>query len=561
MGEAGAESERQGEALLRESCRVTAAAGGVVVLVSLLQEHVLALLLRTFRSGWRLCIQQVPASPDMFTSPLQAFLVVATALDTALPPPPVELRPLPGVAVNAEQARDVAALVERENALRTTSPPGDPYKVLVPGRTLTLPLAGGRFLAAVVDAESVSGGAGGAPRGGPPPTAAAGFLVPQGREHEWLFGSEEGQRKLASSCCAQRLVLICLGRGHIFAGASPAEVQQAVQSELSPLVLPLLPLAVRGAPKGAVPYLTTAEGLGERTLVAEQLSELSGLLMVEDVTFSEEGVETVLRRLVFAANPNLIQSEVRLRPDRTPDHTFLACDYQAALVAGLAVAAPALLAPGPRAAPATPPALCVVGLGGGALPLFLRNHLWLDVSVVELDAEVAKLAASAFAFPASPGAPAERLAVHIADGLRYVEGLPAGSLDALVLDVGSNDASLGMSCPPPAFLAPSFLAAAAAALKPHGCLALNCVARSEASFSGALQALQDVFPVLLQTECDSDDINRLLFARRTPLPVDGGDAAKALREARLAEWHAETDIEALCAGVRLVGGAGGDDLD
>jgi len=125
MGEEGEEGERQGAALLAECARC--AAGGVVAVVSLLQDHVLRLLLRTFRAGWALSIEQVPASPDMFTSPLQPFLVLArAAASAAATHPPVQLRTLPGVGVNAAQARDVRRLVESENAARGGGPVSSP---------------------------------------------------------------------------------------------------------------------------------------------------------------------------------------------------------------------------------------------------------------------------------------------------------------------------------------------------------------------------------------------------------------------------------------------------
>jgi precorrin-6B methylase 2 len=566
MGEPGTESERQGGALLAECCRVLAP-GGSVVIVSLLQEHVAALLLRTFRAGWALSIAQVPASPDMFVSPLQPFLVTARKAAeppcTASPPAAVQLRSLPGVTVNAEQARCVRALVARENAGRAAPagalPPsatasatvGDPYIALHPGRSLTQSLAGRRFSATVVDA--VADGSSETPASGPrpPQREAAVFLVPQGREHEWLFGSDPGRLHLASSCGVRRLVVISLGRGCAF-GSS-----EAVQSELSPLVLPLLPAASRAAPRGAVPILSTAEGLGERRQVASVESPLSGTLLVEDVTFPAEDGDgdgsgsVTLRRLIFAAQPNLIQSEARMRFDggaAAADHSHLSCEYQAAIVAGLAVAAPALMAARLGDDCASPrPRVCVIGLGGGGLPCFLATHFAVHVTAVELDPAVAQLAADTFGF--SPG-PA--LALHVGDGLAYVASLPPASLDALVVDAGSNDASLAMSCPPPAFLERPFLAAAAAALRPGGCLAVNCVARGSDSFALARGALRAVFPVVLAADSMADDVNQVYFARAEAPAVYGAEAASALRAARTRGWDPETNIEELVLGVREI---------
>ena len=62
--------------------------------------------------------------------------------------------------------------------------------------------------------------------------------------------------------------------------------------------------------------------------------------------------------------------------------------------------------------------------------------------------------------------------------------------DFLIIDAGSGDASLPMSCPPPSFLEPGVLKSMAAALKPQGLLAMNCVSRSDAAFREAVAAVQ-----------------------------------------------------------------------
>lgn len=61
----------------------------------------------------------------------------------------------------------------------------------------------------------------------------------QGREHEWLFATAEGQWAVAADCMSKRVILVVLNRGHTFKGTA------AVNKELSPLVrcmsLPVLP--------------------------------------------------------------------------------------------------------------------------------------------------------------------------------------------------------------------------------------------------------------------------------------------------------------------------------
>lgn len=71
-----------------------------------------------------------------------------------------------------------------------------------------------------------------------------------------------------------------------------------------------------------------------------------------------------------------------------------------------------------------------------------------------------------------------------------IQPQPEQLFDFLVIDAGSGDASLPMSCPPPSFLEPGVLHSMAAALKPQGLLAMNCVSRSEPAFKAAVAAVQ-----------------------------------------------------------------------
>ena len=63
-----------------------------------------------------------------------------------------------------------------------------------------------------------------------------------------------------------------------------------------------------------------------------------------------------------------------------------------------------------------------------------------------------------------------------------------------VIDVDTKDSSLGMSCPPAAFLAPDYLRCLRASLDGNGILIVNIVARSEELYDGAIKSLEAVFP-------------------------------------------------------------------
>ena len=52
------------------------------------------------------------------------------------------------------------------------------------------------------------------------------FLVGlKGREHEWVFGSAEGQRQLAAQCGSRRVMIVSLGRGHTFPALPTLQVR------------------------------------------------------------------------------------------------------------------------------------------------------------------------------------------------------------------------------------------------------------------------------------------------------------------------------------------------
>lgn len=63
-------------------------------------------------------------------------------------------------------------------------------------------------------------------------------------------------------------------------------------------------------------------------------------------------------------------------------------------------------------------------------------------------------------------------------------------LDLLVVDAGSGDASVPMSCPPAPFLESKFLGDAIQVLNPGGMLAVNCVSRAAEPYRAAVKALQ-----------------------------------------------------------------------
>ena len=118
----------------------------------------------------------------------------------------------------------------------------------------------------------------------------------------YLFATEDGLRQIAASASCARLVVVTLNsrEGHIFG------TLEAVQEELSPAVLDF-------APEGntqKIPFMTTSDSLGNRSIVARGLLSGGDAYLVEE---HEENDGNLVRRLVFAANTNVIQTEVKLR--------------------------------------------------------------------------------------------------------------------------------------------------------------------------------------------------------------------------------------------------------
>jgi hypothetical protein len=136
--------------------------------------------------------------------------------------------------------------------------------------------------------------------------ATAVFLIPAGRETEFLFSSKQGLRSIAESAQTARLIAVSFGRMHCFAS------QQAVQEELT-FVVQLLGKQGRFlkanqlANMQAIPFMAL-DGIGKRNILIQGESEVSGKYLVEQVTAGGQQV----RRLYFMNNPFVIQSEVVL---------------------------------------------------------------------------------------------------------------------------------------------------------------------------------------------------------------------------------------------------------
>ncbi|KAL1022484.1 hypothetical protein UPYG_G00028340 [Umbra pygmaea] len=522
--EEGALAER----MLTEVGRVLGV-GGRYVCVTLAQESVIKMAVEHFAQvGWavRLHCLGDPESQEDSSFALPVFVLVCTKFRQPMPMPILEMcQGEDGAPVRLRVVSDLLSVVRERQAyamlrqrLRTgTDATSSPSLTLCHA-----PTGQPRYTLIVQDCSP----------GAKVPRANhfAIFIVPQGRESDWLYGSVEGRGQLAASANFRRLIVVAMHRDQEYTD------MQAVQSELSSMVMELAP---PGMPANQqIPFLSVGGELGWREVVTRGTSELSGQYSVEDVR-GEDG--HLYRRLVFLGNEGVVQSESRLtdpsatvsssqkkkksrrkaKPSASPpnstsslipggahavDKGFLCCAHHRVMVAGLA-----LLGVGSEHLKDDPVTVLLVGLGGGGLPQFLRDFVpGARVEVVELDPAVLEVAQGWFGFT-----PDDRLTVTLGDGLERINDLERGGnqYDVIMFDVDSKDASLGMSCPPPAFVETSFLQKVGKMLTPRGMFMLNLVCRDSALKKSVLIGVRAVFPRVLSRVIDGE-VNEVLLCSR-----------------------------------------------
>ncbi|KAM9386170.1 eEF1A lysine and N-terminal methyltransferase [Pholidichthys leucotaenia] len=513
-------SEEEGalaKKMLSEVGRVLSV-GGRYVCVTLAQESVIKLAVEHFvELGWAVrlhCLQEESrADKDSFALPV--FVLVCTKFRQPMPMPILEMcLGEDGAPVRHAKVFELLSAVREHQAysvlrkrLRTSTDANSNLSLTLCHAKTGLP----RYTLTVQDS----------PPGTkvPRPNQFAIFIVPQGSETAWLYSSNEGRRQLAASANFHRLVIVSMHRNQEYTD------MQAVQSELSPVVMDLAP---PGMPANhQVPFLSVGGDLGWREEVSRGVSQLSGEYCVENVK-GEDG--ELYRRLVFLSNAALVQSESRLVSSNTMssqkkknkkkakataaqvttstslsvDSGFLCCAHHEVMVAGLA-----MLGLGTEQNKDVPVSLLLVGLGGGGLPQFLRNFVpSAAVEVVELDPVVLEVAKQWFGFQ-----PDDRLTVTIGDGLERICALEkeGGQLfDAIMFDVDNKDSTLGMSCPPAAFVETPILKKVRNLLTPKGLFMLNLACRDPALRKSVLMRVRAVFPAILSRKIE-EEINEVLL--------------------------------------------------
>ncbi|EHB17542.1 Methyltransferase-like protein 13 [Heterocephalus glaber] len=504
--------------------------GGRYLCISLAQAHVLKKAVGHFsREGWMVRVHQVASSQDQaleseprFSLPVFAFVMT-------------KFRPVPGSALQIFElcAQEQGKPVRLESAERLAEAVQERQQYAwLCGQlrckaglgSVSLDLCSGdtgepRYTLHVVDSPAVKPSR---------DNRFAIFIIPQGRETEWLFGMEEGRKQLAASAGFRRLITVALHRGQQY------DSMDSIQAELSARVMELAPAGMPAQQQ--VPFLSVGGDIGVRTVQHQDCSPLSGDYVIEDVQGDDR---RYFRRLIFLSNRNVVQSEARLlkdvphraqkkrkkdkkkqwpvetsedlppAPEQSIDKSYLCCEHHKAMIAGLA------LLRNPELLLETPLALLVVGLGGGSLPLFVHDHFPKSyVDAVEIDPSMLEVATQWFGFSQS-----DRMKVHIADGLDYISSLAGGEArthyDVIMFDADSKDPALGMSCPPPGFVDRPFLQKVKSILTQEGVFILNLVCRDLGLKDSVLAGLKAVFPLLYVRRIEGE-VNEILFCQLHP---------------------------------------------
>ncbi|XGW26319.1 hypothetical protein V3C99_007159 [Haemonchus contortus] len=305
------------------------------------------------------------------------------------------------------------------------------------------------------------------------------FVVPLGREGEWIFSTVKGRQTLR---------------------------KQAEKDELGPFASRFDPREIGNL----IDFLSTGS-VDVRETRASGESSMNGKWTVEDVVV--DGQE--YRRLVFLSSSNIVQSEALLKSKKggkkAVDLENLSCDHHILMLSGLA-----LLPSNPLQEPtAAQLKMAVLGLGGGLLASFLlRNLNKATVEGVELDGDLVNVAVQWFALPSHDA----RLSVKVMDAVVYLEQISARDerekLDIMFVDLAGPVHESGLSCPPAIFLTDPVLCNMKNSLNSNGVIAMNLVTRDEEVALNAKRSMAAHFPTLYSIRSE-EDVNEVLLACTT----------------------------------------------
>ncbi|XP_063922561.1 eEF1A lysine and N-terminal methyltransferase homolog [Zophobas morio] len=479
---------------------------GRYICVTLLQEHILQALLDYFpNNNWMFrvvrCFEAENKAIENGENTMPVFVVICTKFK-ALPRRILEVNFSTGDKMQRfETTEDV--MVHVANVQRAAFVCSSIKRTTIQEDEISLDLYKGeiskpRFTVYVVDIKPEASNA-----------QYAAFIVPQGREAEWLFSTKSGRQHLTKVTKTNRLAIVTMHRGHNFG------TFEQVQTELNETVCNLAPSSLKNK---KIPYLSLGSDVGSRSIKVEGKSDFSGPYVVEDVQIDSNK----FRRLFYLSSQLVIQSEAKLKTIKTKksakeivDLTHLTCRHH------VYMSVAAHLATRKR----QPSSVAVVGLGGGGLCSFLYKFLpKTRITAVDIDPEMLEVATKWFGLVQN-----ERLKVVIQDGVEFLGKMAAAGerWDAVLFDVDSKDSSIGMSCPPQQFLEEEVLDNVAKLVADSGFFVLNLVLRECSLRPAIVDKLRRKFKTVVSYKL-AEDLNEVLVCGGEK--VDFGDVKKRFGE-------------------------------
>ncbi|CAD0196413.1 unnamed protein product [Chrysodeixis includens] len=461
--------------------------GGRFVCITLLQSHILSKLLEVFcDNAWMFrvvrCHEAEEKNAENGDGPtLPVFVVVATKF-RAMPQQILEVCMAGDKMMRVQTADEVKSYVK--SAQDTAFVTNGLAKTSLDENEVSLDLMqpgddNPRYTLYVVDQKRSQA-----------INKYAVFIVPQGRESEWLFGTPAGRRQLQDSARFGRLIVAALRRGHTFASLD------AVKEELAHAAKMLTPLGYTGQ----IPFLSLGSDVGRRVKVFEGSSQFSGGYVVEDVDV--EGATH--RRLEFLDNQFLVQSEAKMKTIKKKNKTKLVVDF------GYISLYHSFMCVGVQLSKVTDLSnVAVLGLGGGSLCMFLRK-CYDDVKVTAVDIDQAMLDIARDHFELQTD---ENLEVQIKDGLDFLKDeVKSGKrYEAILFDMDNKDPTLGLSCPPKQFLEDAVLEDVKNVLTENGHFILNLVCRDTELQQSIMETLKKHFKHLTTVKL-FEEVNEIVLA-------------------------------------------------
>jgi len=364
-------------------------------------------------------------------------------------------------------------------------------------------------------------------------------IIPIGREHEWLFSSNEGQMNFATMSGYARFIVVRMNRDHNY------QDMETIQNELSPYMQKLIPPTASSTTE-KIPFLTISEDIGFRDTLYRGHSKMSGDYIVEEVNGDSGGADDRNRRLVFFSNIGAIQSEARLSVKKVKggnhnnnksnskgrrkigsnksvsqivlDHDYLTFEYHAAMVYGL-VFLPKSLQPNSKRKNNNNTTnndnkkceICLIGTGGGLLAMFLHEHFKdVIIDTIDLDEEMLTIAKDWFGFKET-----QRLHGFVGDGIEFVNKkvVEKKQYHVVIIDVDSKDLSEGLLFPPRPFMTEEFLKNVYEVLDDNGILIVNLASRAQNVFDECILSFNSVFDAVCLIPIEAD-VNKVIFCMK-----------------------------------------------